>query len=449
MDHQASTFPHEIWMEILRYCSQETLLILSRVSPLLWTEARKLLLRTVVSKYHTDFQNEHMGIIHRPRSFYEFLATNHIDWRWMIKSVKLCWISESIDKDGNNVLMGRDKPIQDHLIFKTALLLCECTRLREFHMSARSIMVVTKMLEFGPLPMTTLDFALPYRFSWLDVYAVFSMPTLVTLVIRNLLSPDPPSFRLPSLIPDELHDKIGTSNVQDLSLLSCGPLTQFIPPLFRWPKNLRKLKYAPMRSKCDPYWRTLLRRTGDISDAVDLSVQVLSPLIPTLQELHFDLGLDRHWTLPFQTGTLFQPFTSLKHLTAPIELIMHSRGLSRSRSSQPFYTNLPHRLETLELKFTISTTWHSRPVQTELDSEDCVGSDLAHQLYDELTTLAMHKGNWFSELRQLTLTGDEEERPFLVKCRHAEIALGDVEDSGINIVEGKWHRIACVRKAST
>jgi hypothetical protein len=78
-----------------------------------------------------------------------------------------------------------------------------------------------------------------------------------------------------------------------------------------------------------------------------------------------------------------------------------------------------------------------------------VGSDLAHQLYDELTTLAMHKGNWFSELRQLTLTGDEEERPFLVKCRHAEIALGDVEDSGINIVEGKWHRIACVRKAST
>jgi hypothetical protein len=196
MDHQANTFPHEIWMEILRYCSQETLLILSRISPLLCLEARKLLLRTVVSKHHPDCQNEHVGIIHRPWSFYEFLATNHVDWRRMIKSVKLCWISESIDKDGNDVLIGRDKPIEDHLVFKIALLLCECTWLQEFHMSARSIMVVTNMLRFGPLPMTTLDFALPYRFSWEDVYAVFNMPTLVTLVIRNLLSPDPPSFRL-------------------------------------------------------------------------------------------------------------------------------------------------------------------------------------------------------------------------------------------------------------
>jgi hypothetical protein len=439
MDHQTNTFPQEIWMEIMRYCSQDTLVILSCVSPLLCTEARKLLLRTVVSKHHTNRQHEPFGIIHRPWSFYEFLESDHVDWRRMIKSIKLYWMSEYMDKDGKNALIGREKPVGDHLIFKTAVLLCQCTRLHDFHLSSRSLMVVTTMLKNGPLPVTSLDFSLPHRYLWEDIYAVFGIPTLVTLVIRNLLSPDRPSFRFPPPVPDDLHDKVATSNIQELSLLECGPLTQFVSPLFQWPKDLRKLNYAPMRSKCEPYWRTILRRTGDISDAVDLSISVLSPLISTLEELYFDLGLDRHWILPFKTNSLFQPFTSLEHLSAPIELIMHSRGLSRSNSAQPFYTNLPHNLETLELKFTILTSWHSRPAHSELDVDACLVSDPAHQLFDELSMIAMQKGEWLTELKQITLTGDGD-RPFLVKCVHAEDALGELESSGVHVVQGDWYR---------
>lgn len=439
MEHPANTFPHEIWAEIMRYCPQETLVVLSRISSLLCTEARKLLLRTVVSKHHTNRQHEPMGIIHRPWSFYDFLKRDHVDWRRMIKSMKLNLMSEYVDKDGKNALIGREKPIEDHLIFKTALLLCECTRLYEFHLSARSLAVVITMLKHGPLPVTSLDFALPHRYLWEDIYAVFSIPTLTALVIRNLLSPDRPSFRFPPLIPDELHHKQGTSNIQDLSLLDCGPLTGFVSPLFQWPKNLRRLNYAPMRSKCEPYWRTILRRTGDISDAVDLSVSVLLPLKSTLQELHFDLGLDRHWILPFQTDELFQPFTSLKHLTAPIELIMHSRGLSRSRTGKPFYINLPHDLETLELKFTILTSWHSRPAHSDLDADACLMTDPAHQLFDELSMLAVQKGEWLPGLKQVALTGDGD-RPFLVKCKHAGYALEDLEHSGVHVVQNDWYR---------
>jgi hypothetical protein len=441
MNCQANTFPQEIWAEILECCSQKTLVILSRVSPLFRAEARKLLLRKVVSKHHTDHGHEHesMGIIHRPWSFYEFLETNRVDWRRLIKSIKLYWMTEYMDKDGKTALIGREKPVEDHLIFKTAMLLCQCIQLCEFHLSSRMLAVVTTMLKNGPLPLTSLDFSLPYRYLWEDIHEVFSIPTLTTLVMRNLLSPDRPSFRFPPPIPDNLHDKHGTSNIQDLSLLACGPLTQFISPLFQWPKSLRKLNYAPMRSKCEPYWRTILRRTGDISDAVDLSVSVLLPLESTLEELHFDLGLDRAWIWPFQTGELFQPFTPLKHLTAPVEMIMHSRGLSRSRSAKPFYTNLPHSLETLELKFTILTSWHSRPAHSDLDADACLMSDPAHQLFGELSILAMQKGEWFPELRQVALTGYGD-RPFLVKCDHAELAVKDLKNSGVHVVQGDWFR---------
>jgi hypothetical protein len=436
MNHQANTFPQEVWMEILKHCAQQTLVILSRVSPLLCTEARKSLLRTVVSKPYTDQQNEHMGIIHRPWAFHELLAKDHVDWRQMITSVKLYWLNEYIDKDGNDALVGRDKPFVDHLAYKTALLLCECTQLQEFHMNAKFLPVVTNLLKTRPLPATTLEFYLPHHYTWENLYAVFNIPTLVNLKIRNLLSPDRPSFRFPPVISDELHNKIATSNVQDLSLTACGPLTRFISPLFRWPSNLRKLKYRGMRSRCEPYWRTIRRRTGgDISDAIDLSVQLLWPLIPTLQELDFNLGLG-NWISAFQTGPLFQPFTSLKHLTAPIELVMHSRGLSRSRTALPFYTNLPHHLETLELKFTMSTSWHSL---SDLDPDACLVSDPAHKLFDELSTIAMQKGYWFTKLRQLTLSAYKE-IPFLVKCEHAEATLEELDNSGVKVVQGDWYR---------
>ncbi|CAD0106093.1 unnamed protein product [Aureobasidium uvarum] len=357
----------------------------------------------------------------------------------MIRSVKLNWLSEYVDKDGNNALVGRAKPVEDHLIFKTAVLLYECHYLKEFHFNMKSLAVATAMLKDASPPLTSIDFSLPHRYNWEDIYRVFSLPTLVTLVIRNLLSPDRPAFRFPPPIPDGLHDRHAISNIQDLSLLECGPLTQSISPLFQWPRNLQRLNYSPARSKCEPYWRTILRRTGDISDAVDLSLQVLAPLQSALQELQFDLGLDRHWILPFRTGRLFESFTKLTKLTAPVELVMYSRGLSRSRYNLPFYNNLPSSLQGLELKFTILTSWHSRPAHSDLDTEACLISDPAHQLFDELSTLAIQKDGQFSGLHRLTLTGDGD-RAFLVRCRHADDALKDLEDNDVQVVQRDWCR---------
>lgn len=439
MDHHENTFPQEIWVEVMRYCSQESLVTLSRVSPLFCTEARKLLLRTVKSEHPTSQEDAPIGVIHKPHAFYDLLSKHQVDWRQMIRSIELDWVSGHVDKDGENALVRRERPIEDHLIFKTAMLLCECLHLNEFHFSLRSLKVATAMLKNASPPLTSLDFSLPHRYSWEDIYRVFNIPTLDILVIRNLLSPDQPAFRYPSQIPDTLHDKHAVSNIRDLRLLECGPLTQQISPLFQWPTNLNRLIYAPARSKCEPYWRTILRRTGDISDAVDLSLQVLSPLRSTLQELHFDLGLDRHWILPFRTGELLRPFITLSHLTAPVELIMQSRGFSRSRFDRPFYANLPPSLEDLELKFTSYISWHPRAAHSGLDVAACLESDPAHQLFDELSTLAMHKEGQFPRLRQLTLVGDGE-KPFLLKCCHAEYALEDLENKGICVVQHDWYR---------
>lgn len=439
MDFQENTFPHEIWAEIMQYCSQETLVILSRVSTLFCTEARKLLFRRVVSKHQTDQEDKSISIIHRPWAFYGLLVENQVNWRRMIKSIKLNWLSEYVDKGGKSALVGRAKPIKDHIIFKTAVLLCECEHLHEFHFNLKSLAVATALLKKVSPPLTSVEFSLSHRYSWEDIYEIFNLPTLETLVIRNLLCPDQPAFRYPSPIPDSLHDTHAISKVRDLSLLDCGPLTQSIVPLFRWLRDLRRLDYSPARSKCEPYWRTILRRTGDISDAVDLSLQVLAPLRSTLQELTFDLGLDRHWILPFRTGELFRPFTKLSHLTAPVELVMHSRGLSRSKSDEPFYTNLPPSLEVLELKFTSHISWHSRATHSGLEADACLVSDPAHQLFDELSTLAMQKEGQFPVLRQLILTGDGE-KPFLVKCCHAEDALKDLENKGIRVIQNDWYR---------
>ncbi|KEQ67865.1 uncharacterized protein M437DRAFT_37342 [Aureobasidium melanogenum CBS 110374] len=439
MDRHENTFPQEIWVEVMRYCSQESLVTLSRVSPLFCTEARKLLLRTVRSKYPTSQEDNHMGVIHRPYAFYDLLSKYQVDWRRMIRSIELHWLSEYVGKDGENALFGREKPVEDHLIFRTAMLLCECHHLNDFHLSVRFLKVATAMLKNASPPLTSLDFSLPHRYSWEDTFRVFSLPTLDTLVIRNLLSPDQPAFRYPSAIPDALHEQHAVSNVRDLRLLDCGPLTQQISPLFQWPKKLERLIYAPARSKCEPYWRTILRRTGDISDAVDLSLEVLAPLRSTLQELHFDLGLDRHWILPFRTGELFRPFTKLSHLTAPVELIMQSSGLSRSRLDKPFYTNLPPSLEDLELKFTSYISWHSRAAHSGLSADACLESDPAHQLFDEISTLAVQKEGSFPAFRKLTLTGDGE-KPFLVKCCHVDYALDDLENRGVHVVQRDWYR---------
>lgn len=423
----------------MRYCSQESLVTLSRVSPLFCTEARKLLLRTVRSKHPTSQEDNPMGVIHRPHAFYDLLSKHQIDWRQKIRCIKLNWSSEYVDKDGENALVGREKPIEDHLMFRIAMLLCECHQLSGFDFNLRSLKVATVMLKNASPPLTSVDFSLPHRYSWEDIYKVFNLPTLKNLVIRNLLSPDQPAFRYPSPIPDALHDRHAVSNIRDLRLLECGPLTQQISPLFQWPKNLERLVYAPARSKCEPYWRTILRRMGDISDAVDLSLQVLAPLRSTLQELEFDLGLDRHWILPFRTEELFRPFTTLSHLTASVELIMQSSGLSRSRSDRPFYTSLPPSLEVLELKFTAYISWHSRAAHSGLDTDACLESDPAHQLFDELSTLAMQKEGQFPRLRQLALTEDGE-KPFLVKCCHAEYALKDLENKGVHVVQHDWCR---------
>jgi hypothetical protein len=53
--------------------------------------------------------------------------------------------------------------------------------------------------------------------------------------------------------------------------------------------------------------------------------------------------------------------------------------------------------------------------------------------------LAMQKGEWLVELRQITLTGDGD-RPFLVKCVHAENALKELENCGVHVVQGNWYR---------
>ena len=178
---------------------------------------------------------------------------------------------------------------------------------------------------------------------------------------------------------------------------------------------------------------------GDISDAVDLSVRVLSPVKHSLRELKFDLGLDRHWILPFKTGGLFQPFANMSKFTVPVELIMHSRGLSQSRLDRPFYTGLPHDLQELTLKFTILTSWHPRPAHSDLEANECLLSDPAHRFFDELSEMAMCKEEFFPSLKQLILTEDGE-RPFLVKCVHTEHSLEDLRSSGIQVVQGDWYR---------
>jgi hypothetical protein len=96
-------------------------------------------------------------------------------------------------------------------------------------------------------------------------------------------------------------------------------------------------------------------------------------------------------------------------------------------------------LEDLELKFTSYISWHSRAAHSGLDADACLESDPAHQLFDELSTLAMQKEGRFPELRQLTLTEDGE-KPFLVKCCHAEYALEDLENKGVHVAQHDWYR---------
>jgi len=66
-------------------------------------------------------------------------------------------------------------------------------------------------------------------------------------------------------------------------------------------------------------------------------------------------------------------------------------------------------------------------------------TDPAHQLFDELSMLAMQMGEWLPGLKQVTLTGDGD-RPFLVKCKHTEYALEDLEHSGVHVVQSNWYR---------
>ncbi|KAI5195107.1 hypothetical protein E4T39_08376 [Aureobasidium subglaciale] len=430
-----NSFPRDIWAEILAFCPQQTLVLLARVSPFLRTEAHKLLLRTVRTKHLVDRKEDSLGIIYNLPVFYHVLTRDDVDWRRLIRVIRLDWRDEPVEEGGKDMVVGRKRPITDHLVFKVALLLCECTRLREFHLNLSSLANVTAMLRDNSPPITSLKFSLPHRYAWEEIYRAFELPVIDRLVIRNLLSPDRPAFRFPVPVPDVLHEKHDISKVQELNLLECGPLTQAISPLFRWPKNLKKLNYSP----CEPYWRGILRQTGDISDAVDTAVNVLAPLRSSLQVLKFDLGLGRHWILPFKTGNLFQPFVNLSSLDVPVELVLQSRGLSQSRLGHPFYTSLPNSLQQLTLRFTILTSWHPRPSHSDLDADECLTSDPAHRLFDELSMIAMQREEHFPGLRELTLLGDGE-KPFLVRCDHVHNSLKDLENSGIHVIQSDWCR---------
>ncbi|KAI5196188.1 hypothetical protein E4T38_08636 [Aureobasidium subglaciale] len=435
MPFSDNTFPQDIWAEILAFCPQQSLVVLARVSPFLRTQAHTLLLRTVGTKHSIDHNEDFLGIIYNLPVFYQVLTRDDIDWKRLIRVIRLDWLDEPVEEGGKDVLVGKKRPIADHLVFKIALLLSECTRLREFHLNLSSLANVTAMLKDDLPPITSLEFSLPHRYAWEDIYRAFELPVIKRLVMRNILSPDRPAFRFPVPIPDALHDKHDISNVQELYLLESGPLIQAMSPLFRWPKKLKKLDYSP----CEPYWRGILRRTGDISDAVDAAIDVLAPLRLSLQVLKFDLGLGRHWILPFRTGELFQPFVNLSSLDVPVELLLHSRGLSQSRLCYPFYIGLPNSLRQLTLRFTILTSWHPRPSQLDLDADNCLASDPAHRLFDELSMIAMQKEEHFPGLRELTLLADGE-KPFLVRCDHVVQSLTDLESSGIHVVQSDWCR---------
>ena len=136
------------------------------------------------------------------------LVKEDTNWRSTIRFAKLNWLGEYLDKDGKDALIGRAKPVADHLIFKTAMMLSECAHLHDFQVNSRSLTIATAMLNTKPLQITSLSFSLPHRYSWEDLYRIFEIPTLSTLVVKNLLSPDRPAFRFPPPIPDELHLKI-------------------------------------------------------------------------------------------------------------------------------------------------------------------------------------------------------------------------------------------------
>lgn len=445
MSFQEGVFPLEIWAEIMEYCAQRTLLDLSQVSPMCCEEARKVLFRNTVMTRQFDVNSvdlyDHdkgpITTIHKPWEFFEMLKRDKTNWRQKIRSAGLEWFWEYTNNEGRDIRAGRNKPVPDHLIFKIAALLSECTQLEHFHLDSRTLPVATAMLNLQGI--TSLDFSIPYMFSWKELFRVFEVSTLTTLTVRNLLSPDWPTFRLPPPIPDELHLQSAISNVRELTLRECGPLTLAILPVFQWPKSLQKLCYLPSRSKCEPHWRGILRRTGDISDAVDQSFEVLRPLRESVKNVEFDLGLDRHWISPFKTHSLFQPFDVLTKLAAPVELLMYSRGLSSPRFDEPFYTRLPRSLQDLTLKFFAQLPWHSQSAEKPKEPQICSSDDPAFKLFEELSTLALHKKEYFPDLQRLTLMGDGGQDS-ISKCGHAEDSFRVLEKEGVTVVEAEWCR---------
>ncbi|KKY17242.1 putative f-box domain cyclin-like protein [Diplodia seriata] len=366
-----TTFPLELWANIMQYCSLETLRVLTLVSHGCREEARRYLycslyfdhdnrkdVRRTLSWLDDDDDATPPGTrIHNLSAFRHTLSV-WPGWRSTVQDVRLhwttngtayCWKEPERDETAAEIQLNE-------LVGETATLLAESSALQNLHLSIprldSPVPFAVHRLTSLAIPITDCLHNAP---DFSTLLKLFQIPSLRHVELLQML-------RLNCTIPDHCRQP-GSSNVTSLKFTQCGPVSPEIAHLLSWPKNLQTLHIE--MDIADglhgyPYDSGIINYT-ELPEA-------LWPVQHCLQDLNVDILEDGGEWLggPLQENA-FQSFAKLRRLSIPAEMLIQLFECDYDGDSPdgydpapPLSTRLPASIQELHLTLSCHCSWGNR-----------------------------------------------------------------------------------------
>lgn len=321
----------------------------------------------------------------------------------------------------------------DEMVKHVATMLSESASLHNLHLSIprldSAIPFAVPRLSSLTIPVTGCLHKNP---DFSQLLKLFQIQTVKSVEIVSML-------RLNCPVPLDCHQP-GTSNVTRLAFTDCGPLSEEVADLLRWPTDLQVLHFSvAIADGLNRY----AYDSGNGSLTMSKILGTVTAVQRSLQDLyigisHSDVFSDLE---PLQEEA-FQSFSKLRRLNIPLAMLMQfsdEYSLTHEDKNPPIHTCLPFSLEELVLHVEVDFPWFQ---VLDDEEETCAPSSEARELFEWLSGLARHKANYFPHLFEVQivrnaqdwLTPETHPYDFPLNCQYTRQFVGMLQSADVSIL---------------
>ncbi|KAF1356339.1 hypothetical protein BDV97DRAFT_341576 [Delphinella strobiligena] len=427
--------PPEVWARIAEDCSPKTLKALSLVCRSCSNEARRRLYHSVQfcegRHWSSPTETPERTRILDLALFYQSLGTWK-GWRTAVQEVRLEW-SNGVKDAFRDLPASPETEAQlrlNDLVRDTANLVSQSSKLRFLHLSLphihSSVPFHVDRIDSLKIPITGCEHETNDP-GFATLLKLFQIPLLHRIELDSML-------RLCCVVPQSCRQP-GTSDVKEIKFIECGPISEELIDLLRWPKDLQSLEFDVAYPVSERAWA---EPNAHITS--ENTINTLSPFKHSIQNLQI-----WSWEMkpgPYQGGA-FQAFSKLRRLRVPRDLFIQLSDDSRNADldldvAPAIHTQLPESLQELHIGAGSVFWWRIWEEDEPQDDPPLY----ERELIALLSGLAETKARCFPELHELHIWHEDyvdrysaQEQPccFPPVCDEFRDFVALLQESNINV----------------